>query len=57
MFRYSEPWVNFTPREVKTIPKQTITGLLFIIFSINMTLSLTYEKKTKIKKLSKDILH
>ena len=37
-------------------PKQTIVGFWFIIFSINMTLSLTDEKKTKFKELSKDIL-
>ena len=38
------------------MPKQTTACLGFVIYSANMSLSLTDQKKAKINKLSRDIL-
>ena len=53
-FIYSETWVFYIPTEVSYHPKQTVVCLGYAISSTNMTLSLIYENKAKIKKLSKD---
>lgn len=53
-FIHSEIWVFYTPTEVSYHPKQTVVCLGYAISSTNMTLSLIYENKAKIKKLSKD---